>query len=1688
MTSSVIDVMPRDATSPAAAEASPQVADPELLRCFLAHRDETAFARLVERHGRTVWGVCRRVLQHQQDTEDAFQAVFIILARKAAAIRQGEAVGSWLYSVAYRTAMKARRQREGRGGGSRDEGRGASERVEPMSCSEDSPWGQAACRELQRMLDEELHRLAEKLRAPFVLCCLEGMSKSEAAKELGWKEGTVSGRLAQARKLLHSRLARRGVTLSAVLTAGVLAQGSAAAAAPPLLMAAAVKAVAAPLATKSAAAALSPAAVNLAEGLIHTMAVAKVKAGVSLVLAVSIMVAGAGVVALQEAPQPPAVEDKAEIETMPSSDPETFLLPGTPLWQTNDERVLTVAFAPDGKKLITGGARYTLPGQLKIWDVSSSKPLATVKGISGVRSVAFAPQGDAFATGDFSGMVKLRDAETGKELAAVMGHPGDQAAKLITGVNSVAFSADGTLLVSAGLDKIVKLWNVPKITEAKAFHGHTKMVFSVAFFKHGKAIVSGGEDGVAKIWDIGSGKEKFTLEGHKSAVETVAVSPDDKIVATASWDGSVKLWDAGTGKETATLQGNEASILFLAFSPNGELLAGGGVDGAVCLWDAKTHKVVANLRGHAAQVWSVTFSRDGKSLASGSEDKTAKLWNVAEKKETARLVHADQKPILAMAYASDGKAVAVAEDTVVRLRDAKTGDVLHHLKGHDASVMCLAFSPDGQTVASGSDKTVKIWNRATGKEKHTLNGHTGIVRALAFSADGKKLASGGDDNMIRLWDPDSAKTLSTIEANQAAIHALAMAADNRMLASGGDDGTIKLWDVSKDGEPAAIKAHEGKAHDGAVRALTFALHGALASGGDDGVVKVWTPGKGTMSVNLQGHRGPIWALAFTSGSRTLVSGGVDRNVYIWDPIRGQSRGVLRGHAQRISALAIHPSGDHLLSASYDATVLRWNAVRAAAPTAQAITLQGNPKGVWFVQYSPAGDRLVSGGQGGGVTLWSRSLTPAEFPFRARGGAYWDAAFSPDRQTFAVGSQRELVIFDAVTGQVKRRIVFGQSVCTVAYSPNSKYIAAGTGNWQNPDAVPECRLFDAATGEELAKLTGHEQRILRIRFSPDGKLLASSSRDKTIRLWEVPSGNPKGVLTQPKSPVKGMVFLPDGALVSAGYDSVIRFWNVESGKETKVKNAGMVLASLAASPDGTLLAAAESAAENKGDGAAPLKIWDVATGKELLKLEGHGSRILGLSFTPDGRGLVTAGGKSGAYGEINYWDLISGKLRATHKTANNWMENAVVSPDGRRVLSASVAGLHAWNLDFTHAERTWNAHTNIASCGLFLDGGRVLATGGWDQVVNLWDVRKGIAIATCKGHKNGIRCLAVLNDGKTLVSGGEDKTIKLWDWATGAEKATLQGNTGIVYALAVSPDGKTLASGGGNHREAVPGELILWDIEAGKPRKTIAGIEHAVMSLAYSPDGTLLAGSVSSGLLKVWDAKTGELRKTFAMAHVRPVAFSPDGKLLIAAGGKAPSANGPGAARVRVWDTVTWKERPALQGHNHVIFSVSASPDGVAVASAGEDGTVKLWSMPGAQALSPSAVPLIAAKAKEAMPAVAMNRLIGTGDPTGQAAEKATDTSTISWKVWLAIAIATVLAIVSGLGLWRVRYSRRTANNPTTTSARGDHGFVGLSCSNCGKHLKAKAELAGKKVKCPQCGKTALVPDASVHEKTGVPPP
>jgi len=415
----------------------PKWSDAQLLDQYAAQRDEAAFAAIVQRHGQLVRAVCWHVLHQEEDIEDAVQATFLVLARKAVSIRKRVSLASWLHGVALRIALNARKATLRRRA---FEKRSANRTPE-------QPVAEAALHELQALLDKEVQRLPEKFRAPFVLCCLEGLSKGAAARELGWKEGTVSGRVAQARERLRQRLALRGVTLSAVLCATALSADRSSA----TLSATSMGTVLASAAGKSSQ--LSAKAATLAESMLHRLWLGQLKWALAPVLLVTVLAVGMGLTFQKPAkiadgqiqPSPTAAGQNRQ-EEQPRTDrygdplpPRALARMGTVRFRHGD-KVEVLALSPNGRTLAAASRDETV----RLWDVATGKEVRRFPDHKGsLRFIAFSPDGTLLASGvSPSGIVHLSNVTSGKEVR--------QLQSPVPWLGHVAFSPDGNIVAAAG--------------------------------------------------------------------------------------------------------------------------------------------------------------------------------------------------------------------------------------------------------------------------------------------------------------------------------------------------------------------------------------------------------------------------------------------------------------------------------------------------------------------------------------------------------------------------------------------------------------------------------------------------------------------------------------------------------------------------------------------------------------------------------------------------------------------------------------------------------------------------------------------------------------------------------------------------------------------------------------------------------------------------------------------------------------------------------------------------------------------------------------------------------------------------------------------------------------------------------------------------------------------------------------
>jgi WD40 repeat protein len=297
--------------------------------------------------------------------------------------------------------------------------------------------------------------------------------------------------------------------------------------------------------------------------------------------------------------------------------------------RSNLPLVRCVAFSPDAKTLVSGsGGRGDHAGELCEWDVASGKLRTIWKSEHPVKSVAFSPDGQFFATVELDRTARFHDVATGKGRATPW--------PVGLGINRVAFSPDGKLLATANIDKTLRLWEVAAMNQEpiRTLEG-ADAVQAIAFSPDGQRLADGSKDSV-RLWDVHSGKEVASLQGHKGPVESVAFSPDGKLLASAGGEGAVRLWEVATGKEVRRVRVSQAPVLCLAFAPDGRRVAvsTGSPDekkdeagkGEVIVWDAVTGKIKALLRTQAERIFYVTFSPDGRRLATANSDGTVIIW------------------------------------------------------------------------------------------------------------------------------------------------------------------------------------------------------------------------------------------------------------------------------------------------------------------------------------------------------------------------------------------------------------------------------------------------------------------------------------------------------------------------------------------------------------------------------------------------------------------------------------------------------------------------------------------------------------------------------------------------------------------------------------------------------------------------------------------------------------------------------------------------------------------------------------------------------------------------------------------------------------------------------------------------------------------------------------------------------
>jgi WD40 repeat protein len=499
-------------------------------------------------------------------------------------------------------------------------------------------------------------------------------------------------------------------------------------------------------------------------------------------------------------------------------------------------------------------------------------------------------------------------------------------------------------------------------------------------------------------------------------------------------------------------------------------------------------------------------------------------------------------------------------------------------------------------------------------------------------------------------------------------------------------------------------------------------------------------------------------------------------------------------------------------------------------------------------------------------------------------------------------------------------VHGGKSCGASFSPDGRHLA--TSGADGTVRVWTLPPHDGAPANPVTS-RGHQGEAWSPVFSPDGQLVASGGIDGTVRIWRWQDLGPTLVLRGHTAAVWSVAFSPDGhRIASASDDGAVRVWNTTGrGPVAVLRQPGRALGA-AFSPDGRRLAVGVS------DGTVRIRNAD-GHGKAVV-LRGHDSSVEGVAFSPDGRRVASASTdgtvrvrRADGTGEPMV-------LRGHAGTA----EGVAFSPDGRRVASTGNDGsVRVWNADSNAGPLILRGHRGTAWTAAFSPGGTRVASAGDDGTIRLWDVTGTGDPIVLPGSRGAVWSVAFSPGADRLVTGGSDGTVHVWPTGGGKPLFTGQGHDGDVSGVAFAPDGRHVASAGADST------VRLWDVTGSARPVVLRGHDEPVWAVAFSPDSALLASAGSDGTVRLWDV-TGTWKPVVLRPRqgaVRSLAFSPDGRHLVSTGTDGTA---------RLWDTASLSKPQVLRGHLDLVWSAAFSQDGRQLATAGNDGTVRIWDMTG----------------------------------------------------------------------------------------------------------------------------------------------
>jgi WD40 repeat protein/serine/threonine protein kinase len=488
-------------------------------------------------------------------------------------------------------------------------------------------------------------------------------------------------------------------------------------------------------------------------------------------------------------------------------------------------------------------------------------------------------------------------------------------------------------------------------------------------------------------------------------------------------------------------------------------------------------------------------------------------------------------------------------------------------------------------------------------------------------------------------------------------------------------------------------------------------------------------------------------------------------------------------------------------------------------------------------------------------------------------------------------------------------------------------------------APELRSFEwhyltALCQPAKRTVRVHTKYVTAVAISPRGQRVASVDVAGVARIWNAATGQVLVTLPTQPFPLIAVAFSRDGRYLATGGVSpstveLTRIWDAATGEEVAVCRGHQIgVLAAAFSPNGRQLATA--GADGK------VKLWDAATGRVRRTLAGHSGAVHGVAFSPSGKVLATAGQDC----TIRLWNPETGEELRKLSGHTELIRDVTFNHDGSRLATASFdKTVRIWETATGRQLRKLRGHTGWLASVSFDATGRHVASSGGDFTVRIWNTETGEEVRRIRAGVNGINLVRYSPDGTWLAAACSDAAVRLFEPAQASDHRRLSGHKGSAKSVALGPGGHLLASSGED------GTIKLWDADRGRLLRTLQGHQGTVRQVAFRPDGKRLASAGDDHTIKLWDVASGRKVRTIKIApahlgsgtgarlHRGGIAFSRDGKRLASAGRDGT---------VRLWNPQNGHELRVLRGHKGPVNRVVFRPDGKTLLSAGDDAVVRLW--------------------------------------------------------------------------------------------------------------------------------------------------